>query len=56
MDKNNRAPIFKGSEFIRLASSGSKDILTVLLEPNKTYTEDEVKKLVDNYLNKEVGK
>ena len=50
------AATYKGSEFIRLAAGGSKDILAVLLEPDKPYNEAQVERLVNNYLRKEVKK
>lgn len=54
MEKENSTPTYKGSEFIRAAAGSSKDILAVLLEPDKPYTEANVSAKVDVYLKKEV--
>lgn len=54
MKNENSSPTYKGGEFIRAAAGGSRDILTVLLEPDTPYTEEQVGSLVDNYLKKEV--
>lgn len=46
---------FKGKELIRSSSGTDKDILTVLLEPDKLYTEKEIQKLVKDFTKKEVN-
>lgn len=56
MATTDSAPTYKGSEFIRLATGSSRDILIVLLEPDKPYTEAQVEQLVSDYLEKEVRK
>ncbi len=53
---HNSTPTYKGSEFIRLAVGSSKDILTVVLEPDVLYTEEHVTTKVNEYLTKEVKK
>lgn len=45
---------FKGSEFIRAAKGSEQDVLTAILEKDKLYTEENVKKLVKIFNNKEV--
>ncbi|EYE88269.1 hypothetical protein Q428_08700 [Fervidicella metallireducens AeB] len=47
-------PKFKGKELIRASKGTDKDILTVLLEPDKLYTEKEVQKLVKDFTKMEV--
>lgn len=44
----------KGRELIRSADGTTKDILTVVLEPEKEYSTDDAKKLVDRFLGKRV--
>jgi len=56
MPTENTAVSYKGSEFIRAASGTTKDIFTVLLEPDKMYTEPEVSSMLDKYLKKKVEK
>lgn len=54
MGTKSSAPSYKGGEFIRVATGGTRDILTVLLVPDKLYTEDAISKMVSEYLAKEV--
>ena len=54
MSKTSNTPAYKGSEFIRIAAGSAKDILTILLEPDEMYTEDQVDQMADDYLKKEV--
>lgn len=42
------------SAWLKAADGIERDILSVCLSPHQTYTEDEVKKLKQQYLNKEV--
>jgi hypothetical protein len=54
MENTAEAARYKGGEFIRISSGSTRDILTVLLESERMYTEAEVAALVEEYLNKEV--
>lgn len=56
MPNTDSAARYKGGEFIRIASGGTRDVLTVLLEKEKMYTEAEVSAMVEKYLAKEVKK
>lgn len=56
MPNSESAARYKGGEFIRASSGGTKDVLTVLLDKDKMYTEAEVSALVEGYLKKEVKK
>lgn len=51
---NKTAQRFPGSAFIGNAVGSSKDILTVVLDPQQLYTEAEVTELVEKLLQKEV--
>lgn len=56
MASDSNTTRYKGSEFMRLAAGGTRDILTVLLKEDQTYTEAEVSVMVDQFLKKEVRK
>ena len=45
---------FRGSEFIRMATGSSRDILMALLSPEVFYTESEVDKLIHDFLKRKV--
>lgn len=47
-------PKYKGRELIRSADGSTKDILTVILSPDRGYSAEEAKKLADRFLQKEV--
>ena len=56
MPNAKSANLYRGGEFIRAASGGTKDLMTVLLEPDRLYTEAEVAGILEAHLRKEVGK
>lgn len=45
---------YKGRELIRSTDGTAKDILRVVLSPNKEYSVEDVKRLIDKFLKKEV--
>lgn len=47
-------PKYKGRELIRSADGSAKDILTVVLSPDREYSAEEAKRLADQFLKKEV--
>lgn len=47
-------PRFKGRELIRNSDGTAKDVLSVVLQPDKEYSTTEANKLVDQFLKKEV--
>ena len=45
---------YRGKELLRSASGIERDILSIILKPQKLYTPSEAEKLKQKYLNKEV--
>lgn len=53
--KEKQAPVFTKSDLVRAKRySDKRDILNALLEDGKTYTLEEVDKMILNFLKKEV--
>lgn len=47
-------PTFTGLQLTRAATGINRDILAVVLEPDKQYTESDAKKLINKFMKKEV--
>ncbi len=52
--KKAAAPQYPGRELIRAAKGVNRDLLAVLLEPEKLYTEAQANALIEQALNREV--
>lgn len=47
-------PMFTGLQLTRTSTGINRDVLAVVLAPDKQYTESEAKKLINKFLKKEV--
>lgn len=53
MTKAKTSPTFRGSELMKAASGTARDVLTVVLKPDRLYTGEETEQLTNKFLNKE---